>query len=61
MCRVILNLGRNPLGRSVVGTGERGCYMPLSRRTLWIGAAVALLTAVIVIVAVYSGGGGSGY
>ena len=34
--------------------------MPLSRRTLWIGAAVAGLVAVIVVIAVYSGGGGAG-
>jgi hypothetical protein len=32
--------------------------MPLSRRTLWIGAALLILAAVIVLVAVYSGDGG---
>jgi hypothetical protein len=36
--------------------------MPLSRRTLWIGAAVGILVvAIVVLVAVYSGGGGDGY
>ena len=40
--------------------GERGCQMPLSRRTLWIGAALAILAAVIVVAAVYGGGGGGG-
>jgi hypothetical protein len=31
--------------------------MPLSRRTLWIGTALLILAAVIVLIAVYSGGG----
>ena len=35
--------------------------MPLSRRTLWIGTAPLILAAIIVVIAVYSGGGGSGY
>lgn len=39
-------------------TVKGGVSMPLSRRTLWIGAALAVLAAVIVVVAVYSGGGG---
>jgi hypothetical protein len=34
--------------------------MPLSRRTLWIGAALAIVAAVIVVIAVYAGGS-SGY
>jgi hypothetical protein len=35
--------------------------MPLSRRTLWIGTAFLILAAVIVVIALYSGGGGIGY
>jgi hypothetical protein len=35
--------------------------MPLSRRTLWIGAALAIVAAFIVVIAVYSGGGSTGY
>jgi hypothetical protein len=31
--------------------------MPLSRRTLWIGATLAI-AAVIVVIAVFAGGGG---
>jgi hypothetical protein len=31
--------------------------MPLSRRTLWIGTALLILAAVIVLIAVFSGGG----
>ena len=33
--------------------------MPLSRRTLWIGATLAIAAAVIVVLAVFAGGGGS--
>jgi hypothetical protein len=32
--------------------------MPLSRRTLWIGAALAALLAIVVLAVVYGGGGG---
>jgi hypothetical protein len=32
--------------------------MPLSRRTLWIGATLAVVAAVIVVIAVFAGGGG---
>jgi hypothetical protein len=32
--------------------------MPLSRRTLWIGATLAIVAAVIVVIAVFAGGGG---
>jgi hypothetical protein len=32
--------------------------MPLSRRTLWIGATLAIVAAVIVVIAVVAGGGG---
>jgi hypothetical protein len=38
---------------------ERGSDMPLSRRTLWIGA-ILLTVAVVVLIAVYAGGAGSG-
>jgi len=31
--------------------------MPLSRRTLWIGAALATLVAIVVLAVVYGGGG----
>ena len=34
--------------------------MPLSRRTLWIGATLAALAVVIVVLAVVSSGSGSG-
>jgi hypothetical protein len=34
--------------------------MPLSRKTLWIGVALAALAVVIVVVAVASSGGGGG-
>jgi hypothetical protein len=40
---------------------ERGFRMPLSRRTLWIGAALAALVAIVVVAVVYGGGGGGGY
>jgi hypothetical protein len=39
----------------------RGFLMPLSRRTLWIGAALAALVAIVVLAVVYGGGGGGGY
>jgi hypothetical protein len=32
--------------------------MPISRRTLWIGAALAVIAVVVVLVIVYAGGGG---
>jgi hypothetical protein len=34
--------------------------MPLSRRTLFIGAGLALTVLVVVLLAVYGGGGGGG-
>jgi hypothetical protein len=34
--------------------------MPLSRRTLLIGAGLALTVFVVVLLAVYGGGGGGG-
>ena len=34
--------------------------MPLSRRTLWIGAALAALAVVIVVLAILSSGGSGG-
>jgi hypothetical protein len=34
--------------------------MPLSRRTLLIGAGLALTVLVVVLLAVYGGGGGGG-
>jgi hypothetical protein len=42
---------------------EKGGVMPLSRRTLWIGATLAIVAAVIVVLAVFAGGGagGTGY
>ena len=38
---------------------EKGGVMPLSGRTLWIGATLAIVAAVIVVFAVFAGGGGS--
>jgi hypothetical protein len=34
--------------------------MPLSRRTLWIGAGLVLAVVAVLLVAVYGGGGGGG-
>jgi hypothetical protein len=34
--------------------------MPLSRRTLWIGAGLALTVVVVVLLAAFGGGGGGG-
>jgi hypothetical protein len=39
----------------------KGVLMPLSRRTLWIGAALAALVTIVVLAVVYGGGGGGGY
>jgi hypothetical protein len=36
----------------------KGGAMPLSRRTLWIGTALLILAAIVVVIAVYSGGSG---
>jgi hypothetical protein len=38
----------------------RESWMPLSRRTLWIGAALAALVTIVVLAVVYGGGGGGG-
>jgi hypothetical protein len=38
----------------------KGVSMPLSRRTLWIGAALAALVAIVVLAVVFGGGGGGG-
>jgi hypothetical protein len=34
--------------------------MPLSRRTLWFGAGLALTVVVVVLLAAFGGGGGGG-
>jgi hypothetical protein len=48
------------LSRSGFYSRGRGFRMPLSRRTLWIGAALAALVAIVVVAVVYGGGGGGG-
>jgi hypothetical protein len=45
--------------RLLFASGRR-FRMPLSRRTLWIGAALAALVAIVVLAVVYGGGGGGG-
>jgi hypothetical protein len=39
---------------------REGLKMPLSRRSLWIGAALAAVAVVIVVLAIVSSGGGGG-
>jgi hypothetical protein len=39
--------------------GEKEVLMTLSR-TVWIGAALAIVAAVVVVIAVFAGGGGTG-
>ena len=41
-------------------TGDRRLHMPLSRKTVWIGAGLALTVVVVVLLALYGGGGGGG-
>jgi len=45
--------------RPLLASG-RGCQVQLSRRTLWISAALAALVAIVVLAVVYGGGGGGG-
>jgi hypothetical protein len=42
-----------------VGSSEREVLMTLSR-TVWIGAALAIVAAVVVVIAMFAGGGGTG-
>jgi hypothetical protein len=51
----------NHFGQNPVFLVEGGIRMTFSRKTLWIGAALAAIAvAVVVLVLVYSGGGGGG-
>jgi hypothetical protein len=54
-----LHEGWKPTEGGNVGPGEREVLMTLSR-TVWIGAALAIVAAVVVVIAVFAGGGGTG-
>jgi hypothetical protein len=59
----VLSPVKSPLARNTISVESRfeiseGGFMPLSRRTIWIGAALAIVAAVIVVIAVFAGGGG---
>jgi hypothetical protein len=51
--------GRLKFVQASIASG-RGFRMPLSRRTLWIGAALAALVAIVALAVVFGGGGDGG-
>ena len=70
--RVLAEARNSPLPRDVFELDDSGSLharrevaMALSRRTLWIGAALVLAIVAVVLIAVFSGdgsaGGGVGY
>jgi hypothetical protein len=56
-----LGPGKPYVSVSSIEKMEGGCRVTVSRRTLWIGAALAALVAIVVLAVVYGGGGGGGY